>query len=249
MDDVIDVDGASNVVGLIGNFISFGLFLSPLPTFATILRNRDVERFAADPYVAAFLNCALWVLYGLPCVHPGSALVLTVNAVGAAIEAAYLCIYVAHAPRPRWRRVGELRALAAGLAFLGAVAAGVLLGAKTHERRSLVVGSVGVVFGTLMYAAPLTVVRQVVATRSARYMPFMLSLAGFLNAICWTTYAVMRRDVFIAIPNGMGTLLGLAQLILYFCYYENGTTAASSDKALELPVTATASDDGHNTSM
>ncbi|KAJ1267888.1 hypothetical protein BS78_07G093500 [Paspalum vaginatum] len=216
--DVINVDGASNVVGLMGNFISFGMFLSPLPTFATILRNRDVERFAADPYVAAFLNCALWVL------PPTSA----------------------STPRTRPGR-GALRSLAAGLAFLGAVAAGVLLGARTHERRSLVVGSVGVVFGTLMYAAPLTVIRQVVATRSAQYMPFMLSLVGFLNAICWTTYAIMRQDVFIAIPNGMGTLLGLAQLILYFCYYENGTTP-NSNKTLELPVTTTASG-GHNTDM
>ncbi|KAJ1264323.1 hypothetical protein BS78_09G254900 [Paspalum vaginatum] len=235
---VNDLEAVSNVVGIVGNFISFGLFLSPLPTFATILRKRDVEQFAADPYLATFLNCALWVFYGLPVVHPNSILVVTINGTGLAIEVAYLSIYFAFAPRPR--RLRMLGVLAAELAFLAAVAAGVLLGARTHEKRSLAVGSICVFFGTIMYASPLTVMRQVITTRSVQYMPFTLSFVSTLNGICWTAYAIMRQDVFIAIPNGMGTLLGLAQLILYFCYY--GTTPKSGDKAVELPVTSTAAD-------
>ncbi|WVZ99781.1 hypothetical protein U9M48_045031 [Paspalum notatum var. saurae] len=233
---MVNLEAVSNVVGIIGNFISFGLFLSPLPTFATILRKRDVEQFAADPYLATFLNCALWVFYGLPLVHPNSILVITINGTGLAIEVAYLSIYFAFAPRPR--RLRMLGVLAVEVAFLAAVAAGVLLGAHTYEKRSLVVGSICVFFGTLMYASPLTVMRQVITTKSVQYMPFTLSFVSTLNGICWTTYAIMRRDVFIAIPNGMGTLLGLAQLTLYFCYY-GGTTPKSG---VELPVTSTASD-------
>jgi solute carrier family 50 protein (sugar transporter) len=56
-----------NVVGIVGNVISFGLFLSPVPTFWRIIKNKDVQDFKnkdvqdfkADQYLATLLNCML----------------------------------------------------------------------------------------------------------------------------------------------------------------------------------------------
>ncbi|XP_020970395.1 bidirectional sugar transporter SWEET7b [Arachis ipaensis] len=60
------------VIGIIGNVISFGLFFSPAPTFYRIIKKKSVEEFKPDPYIATVLNCAFWVFYGLPFVHPHS---------------------------------------------------------------------------------------------------------------------------------------------------------------------------------
>ena len=180
-----------------GNVISFGLFLSPLPTFIQIVNKGDVEKFVPDPYLATFLNCALWVFYGLPIVHPNSILVVTINGTGLLIETVYLSIFFAYAPRPK--RLKMLGVLAVELVFLAAVAAGVLLGAHTSDQRSLVVGSICIFFGTIMYAAPLTVMKRVITTKSVEYMPFTLSLVSFLNGVCWTTYALIRFDIFITV--------------------------------------------------
>jgi solute carrier family 50 protein (sugar transporter) len=185
--------------GTAGNVISFGLFLSPLPTFVQIVKKRDVEQFVPDPYLATFLNCALWVFYGLPIVHPNSILVVTINGTGLAIEIVYLFVFFAYAPKPK--RLKMLGVLAVELAFLVAIAAGVLLGAHTHEKRSLIVGSVCIFFGTLMYAAPLTVMKRVITTKSVEYMPFTLSFVSFLNGVCWTTYALIRFDIFITVSR------------------------------------------------
>ncbi|KAG2617140.1 bidirectional sugar transporter SWEET5-like [Panicum virgatum] len=240
---MVNADAVRNIVGIIGNVISFGLFLSPLPTFIQIVNKGDVEKFVPDPYLATFLNCALWVFYGLPIVHPNSILVVTINGTGLLIETVYLSIFFAYAPRPK--RLKMLGVLAVELVFLAAVAAGVLLGAHTSDQRSLVVGSICIFFGTIMYAAPLTVMKRVITTKSVEYMPFTLSLVSFLNGVCWTTYALIRFDIFITIPNGLGTLLGLAQLILYFCYYGSTPNKPSDDSnSMELPVTA--GDQGKN---
>ncbi|KAG2625396.1 bidirectional sugar transporter SWEET5-like [Panicum virgatum] len=241
---MVNADAVRNIVGIIGNVISFGLFLSPLPTFIQIVNKGDVEKFVPDPYLATFLNCALWVFYGLPIVHPNSILVVTINGTGLLIETVYLSIFFAYAPRPK--RLKMLGVLAVELVFLAAVAAGVLLGAHTTDQRSMVVGSICIFFGTIMYAAPLTVMKRVITTKSVEYMPFTLSLVSFLNGICWTTYALIRFDIFITIPNGLGTLLGLAQLILYFCYYGSTPSKPSGDgnSGMELPVTA--GDEGKN---
>ncbi|KAG8069126.1 hypothetical protein GUJ93_ZPchr0005g15559 [Zizania palustris] len=234
---MVNPDAVRDVVGIIGNFISLGLFLSPVPTFVKIVKKKDVEEFVADPYLATFLNCALWVLYGMPFVHPNSILVVTINGTGLAIELVYLAIFFAYAPRPK--RVEMLAVLFLQIVFVASVAAGVLLGTHDYDQRSLIVGCICVFFGTLMYAAPLTIMKQVITTKSVEYMPFTLSLVGFMNGICWTIYALIRFDIFIMIPNCMGTLLGAAQLILYFCYY-GSTPKVGDENSLELPTTTTA---------
>jgi len=67
------------------------------PTFYGIVKRRSVEEFKPDPYIATVLNCAFWVFYGMPFVHPNSILVLTINSVGLGFEFVYLTIYYIYA--------------------------------------------------------------------------------------------------------------------------------------------------------
>ncbi|XP_078431011.1 bidirectional sugar transporter SWEET5-like [Wolffia australiana] len=216
---MVTADTARSIVGIAGNVISFGLFLSPLPTFLKICEKKAVEGFSPVPYLATFLNCMMWVFYGLPIVHPNSLLVITINGAGLLLQAAYLTIFVLYSTASGRRMV--LKVVAAELLLVAAVSVGVLLGAKTHEKRSLIVGVMCVIFCICMYAAPLAAMRLVIRTKSVKYMPFTLSLASLLNGICWTLYALIKFDIFITIPNGLGTLLSSAQLVLYACYYSS----------------------------
>nr|CAD1823902.1 unnamed protein product [Ananas comosus var. bracteatus] len=95
---MVSADAVRNVVGIIGNVISFGLFLSPVPTFAKICKRRAVEEFSPIPYLATLLNCMLWVFYGIPVVHPHSILVVTINGVGFVLESFYILIFLAFSP-------------------------------------------------------------------------------------------------------------------------------------------------------
>jgi solute carrier family 50 (sugar transporter) len=127
-----------------------------------------VEQYSPVPYVATLLNCMMWVLYGLPLVHPHSMLVITINGTGMAIELTYVTLFLLYSTGPARRKVVLL--LAAEVAFVGAVAVLVLSLAHTHERRSMIVGILCVLFGTGMYAAPLSVM--------VRAMGTLLSIVG-----------------------------------------------------------------------
>ncbi|KAJ4821409.1 Bidirectional sugar transporter SWEET [Rhynchospora pubera] len=228
-------------VGIIGNVISFGLFLSPMPTFHTIVKKRAVEDFSPVPYLATLLNCMLWVVYGVPFVHPNSVLVLTINGIGFFIEALYIITFFIFAPRRL--RLKILGILGAELLFVGVVLGGVLGGAHTHDKRTQIVGILCVIFGTAMYASPLSVMKLVIQTKSVKYMPFFLSLVSFLNGLCWTAYSLLRFDLYILIPNGLGALLAAVQLILYMTYYST-TPKDDSKNNVELPkVTPTSTSD------
>lgn len=59
----------------------------------TIIRAKSVQAFKPDPYVATLLNCAMWMFYGLPIVHPDSLLVITINGAGLVIETIFIVIF------------------------------------------------------------------------------------------------------------------------------------------------------------
>ncbi|GMJ13762.1 hypothetical protein like AT4G10850 [Hibiscus trionum] len=208
------------VVGITGNVISLSLFLSPLPTFVRIWKKGSVEQFSPVPYLATLINCMVWVVYGLPIVHPNSTLVVTINGTGTAIEVVYLALFLVFC-HDKKKRVKVVLILLVHLIFTAALITLVLVVAHSTQRRSLLVGIIAILCNTMMYAAPLLIMKLVITTKSVEYMPFSLSLASFANGVAWTTYAFLPFDPFIAAPNGVGTLFSLAQLLLYATYYKS----------------------------
>ncbi|XP_042465725.1 bidirectional sugar transporter SWEET5-like [Zingiber officinale] len=222
-----------NIIGIIGNVISCGLFLSPMPTYIQIIKSKDVKKFSPIPYLATLLNCLLWFFYGLPIVHPNSLLVITINGIGIAFEVFYLTVFLIYAARQG--RLKVMKLLALEMVFMIVVVTSVLLLIHTTTKRSLVVGILCIIFGTCMYASPLVVMKLVIQTKGVEFMPFTLSLASFLNGVCWTSYGFLPFDINILVPNGLGTLFGLAQLVLYTCYFKS-TSNKDARAEVELPV-------------
>lgn len=98
------------------------------------------------------------------------------------------------------------------------------------KKRKLIIGTLCAVFAVGMYVSPLTVMKMVIQTRSVKYMPFLLSLFNFINGLVWFGYAFFGGiDIFIAIPNGLGALSGIAQLALY-AFYRNATPRDEDEK-------------------
>ncbi|KAI0524401.1 hypothetical protein KFK09_003769 [Dendrobium nobile] len=213
---MVSADQIRTAVGIIGNAISFILFLSPMPTFFRICKNKSVEHFSVVPYVATLLNCMLWVLYGLPFVKPNSTLIITINGAGTVIELIYIFIYLLYSDRSR--RTKALLLLFIDIAFIVVVAAIVLSILRSHERRTLIVGILCIIFCIMMYASPLSILKRVIRSKSVEYMPLYLSIAYFFNGLCWTTYSLIHLDVNLTIPNAIGLLFAIAQLLLHVIY-------------------------------
>ncbi|KAJ4729196.1 Bidirectional sugar transporter SWEET [Melia azedarach] len=216
---MVSAETARNIVGIIGNVVSFGLFLSPAPTFWRIIKRKDVEEFHPYAYIATCLNCMLWIFYGLPVIHPDSTLVVTINAVGLVLELIYLSIFCWYDRQKKGRKVVAL-GLSGEVIFVAIVAMIALLAFHTHKTRSMFVGILCDIFNIIMYGSPLTIWHKVIKTKSVEYMPFFLSLANFSNGCIWTAYALIKLDYYILISNGLGAILGLIQLVIYACYYK-----------------------------
>ncbi|KAJ1690763.1 hypothetical protein LUZ63_014918 [Rhynchospora breviuscula] len=216
---MVSHDTIRTAVGVLGNMSSIMLALSPLPTFYSIWKKRSVEQFSPVPYVATVLTCMMWVLYGLPFVHPHSILIITTCSSSLVIELFYVLLFLLYSQGRK--RLEVLIMLLASIVIVGVVALLVITLAHTHERRSMIVGILASFVGIMMYAAPLSVMKMVVQTKSVEYMPLSLSVATFINCVCWTAYALIPFDLYIIIPNGVGVILATAQLLLYAMYYKS----------------------------
>ncbi|KAI0524405.1 hypothetical protein KFK09_003773 [Dendrobium nobile] len=199
------------------------------PTFYRICKNKSVEHFSVVPYIATLLNCMLWVLYGMPFVKPNSTLIITINGAGTMIELIYIIIYVLYSDGSR--RIKALLLLFTDIAFIAVVAAIVLSIFKSHEERTLIVGILCIVFCIMMYASPLSIMKRVIKTKSAEYMPLYLSIAYFFNGLCWTTYSLIHLDVNLTIPNATGLLFAIAQLLLHAIYNKSTKRESNGGKS------------------
>nr|QUJ17882.1 SWEET2a [Hemerocallis fulva] len=204
--------------GIAGNLFAFVLFVSPLPTFRRIIRNRSTEQFSGLPYVYSLLNCLICFWYGLPFVSQGVILMCTVNSVGAAFQLVYITVYILFADSS-----GKVKISGLLIAVFGAFALVMYstLQYFDHGMRKLVVGYLSIATLISMFASPLSVINLVIRTKSVEFMPFYLSLATFLMSISFFAYGMLLQDFFVYLPNGIGSILGAIQLLLYAYYSKN----------------------------
>ncbi|CAJ1937218.1 unnamed protein product [Sphenostylis stenocarpa] len=168
-------------------------------------------------------------------VHAHSILVVTINGSGCVIELIFITLFLIYSDGKK--RLKVFLWLLLELVLMAALIFVTLTQVHTLKKRSEIVGTICILCNIMMYASPLSIMKLVIKTKSVEYMPFYISLASFGNGVAWTTYALIRFDPFITIPNGLGTLLSVAQLILYATYYKSTQrqiTARNANKDVNL---------------
>ncbi|KAH0468370.1 hypothetical protein IEQ34_003403 [Dendrobium chrysotoxum] len=127
----------------------------------------------------------------MPFVKPNSTLIVTINGAGTVIELLYIFIYLVYSDK--LRQINALLLLFTDIAFIAVVAAIVLSIFKSHERRTLIIGILCIIFCIMTYASPLSIM----------------------------------------IPNAIGLLFFMAQLLLH-AIYNKSTKRQSNDGKREV---------------
>ncbi|XP_057962691.1 bidirectional sugar transporter SWEET16-like isoform X2 [Malania oleifera] len=219
----------SFIVGIIGRTLKYFFSVLHLKTFSGVVKKKSTEDYKALPYITTLLSTSLWTFYGL--LKPGGLLVVTVNGTGTVFQFIYVTLFLIYAPNNKKVKLTKLVGLL-DVGFLGLVIAITLL-AFHGDMRLTFSGVICAAFTIGMYAAPLSVMRTVIKTQSVEFMPFPLSFFLFLNASSWSTYALLVKDYYIGVPNGIGLVLGSSQLLIYAIYKNKSESPTSTEKMEE----------------
>ncbi|KAI3975675.1 hypothetical protein MKX01_023101 [Papaver californicum] len=161
--------------GVLGNIVSFMVYLAPLPTFYRVYRRKSTEGFQSLPYVVALFSAMLWMYYGL--LKRDGSLLIPINAIGCTIESLYIIMYLVHAPRPaRFSTVKML--LMVNVAAYGTILLSTYCLIHKESVRLAALGWICSVFSVCVFAAPLMIM----------------------------------------LPNVLGFIFGIAQMLLYIIY-------------------------------
>ncbi|WOG89238.1 hypothetical protein DCAR_0208475 [Daucus carota subsp. sativus] len=219
------------VFGLLGNVVSFMVFLAPIPTFVKVYKKKSTEGFQSVPYVVGLFSCMLWIYYAL--LKSNTLLLITINSVGCVFQTTYICLFLFYAPKKA--RIQTLKLLVA-MNVVGFGLIVMLTQFLTHGalNRVSIVGWICLVFSLCVFVAPLGVVRQVIRTKSVEYMPFLLSFFLTLSAVMWFFYGLLLKDYNIAVPNVLGFTFGIVQMVLYMMYKNTKKVLAKDAKLPEL---------------
>ncbi|PRQ39829.1 putative SWEET sugar transporter [Rosa chinensis] len=214
--------------GILGNLISFMVYLAPVPTFYRIYRKRSTEGFQSVPYLVALFSATLWLYYAM--LKQNAVLLITINTFGSVIETLYIAMYIVYATKAsRKFTIKLLGFMNFGLFSLILV---VLHYAFHSQYRAPVLGWINVAISVCVFAAPLSIVAQVIRTKSVEFMPFSLSFFLTLSAVMWFAYGLFLKDICIALPNVLGFVLGLLQMLLYAIYRNRKQVIVDPEKKL-----------------
>ncbi|XP_042485269.1 bidirectional sugar transporter SWEET14-like [Macadamia integrifolia] len=200
--------------GLLGNIISFMVYIAPTTTFVRVCKKKSTEGFQSLPYVTALFSAMLWIYYAY--LKTGAYYLITINSVGCVIETIYIAIYLVYAPKKARILTAKLLVLMNLCLFSMILILSQFL--AKGQNRVRVVGWICDTFSVIVFVAPLSIVRLVIRTRSVEYMPFTLSFFLTLSAVMWFSYGFLLKDLYIALPNILGFIFGVLQMVLYLIY-------------------------------
>ena len=220
-------------VGILGNIVSFLVYLAPLPTFYRIYKKKSTEGFQSIPYAVSLFSAMLLLYYGF--LKTNGLMIITINTIGCATEATYLILFMLYATKEAKIYTTKM------LIFFNVGVYGLIIlctSLFSHGKmRVMIVGWICAVFSVSNFAAPLSIMRLVIRTKSVEYMPFALSFFLTLCAIVWFFYGFLIKDFYIATPNILGFVFGIAQMVLYMIYKENKNQVLPEVKLQDLATT------------
>ena len=90
-----------------------------------------------------------------------------------------------------------------------------------HNTADLI-GNTAVVFCIVMFASPLSVIKVVLETKSAKAIPLPFTVVSVLNCFMWVVFGWFdAKDVNIWLPNVLGLTFGVIQVGLKLVFGDN----------------------------
>ncbi|CAH9053088.1 unnamed protein product [Cuscuta europaea] len=217
--------------GLLGNIVSFIVFLSPMPTFYKIYKKKSADGYQSIPYVIALFSSMLWIYYAF--LKSNTTLLITINSFGCFIETIYVSFYIYYASKEARMQTVKMIVLMefAGFGAVVLVSQFLFQGAV----RAQVVGWVCLVFSLCVFVAPLCIVRQVIKTKSVEHMPILLSVFLTFSSVVWFFYGLLLKDINIAVPNVLGFFFSILQMVLYMIYKGKSEDMKKLPQQVSLP--------------
>ena len=216
-------DFVGNIFGWVGTVISMFFYIAPVVPFLKLIKGEiSCKESPGILLICSFMNCILWGDYGLLL---DRFLIYFANGIGGTITLIWIVIFIIHYVEKRFA-MALLYNLILTIAIVGIALLFFFI--VPYE----VTGKIAMVFNVLMYASPGEKMITVFKTGNYKLIPIWSTLGGTACSACWMIYGIYLVDWNQIIPNGLGVLFSIFQVIVFLFYkLKNGNEVKEVDSS------------------
>ena len=207
-----DVKLLGDIFGWVGMALGIYFFISPAVPFYNLIKGKINYTDAPGLLlVFTFINEILWLIYSLLVDKPQ---IYYTNGIGGGFTVIFITIFLSYYSKEKIYLTAIflilLVIIMATISYLGYFMI-------YYEY----VGYAANAFNVGMYAATGEKIYRVFKTKNYKLMPIYSIIGAFLCTGCWIIYGTIDHDhdINVLIPNGLGMLFAIIQLIVYFYFY------------------------------
>jgi len=204
------------VLSTIGTITAIFQCLSGFPLLRKIMKEGSSANYPRLPMVLMIITCIQIGAYGVVVYgFPAGLQLLIVNAIGLFFWLIVATVMILYAATPR-ARVTLIAIVVITILW------GILLplclfitpSVVSFETRRIVLAVLMNVANVSSFLSPLEKLREALHTGDIHRMPAIFVYANVFNCLIWTCYGAILADVWIYVPNGLGLLISLLQVIV-----------------------------------
>ena len=221
-----DEDFVGDIFGWVGTGISMFFYIAPVVPFLKLIKGEiTCKESPGILLICSFMNCILWGDYGLLL---DRFLIYFANGIGGVITLIWIVIFIIHYVEKRFAM-----ALLYNLILTISIVGIALLFFFIVPYQ--VTGKIAMVFNVLMYASPGEKMITVFRTGNYKLIPIWSTLGGIACSACWMIYGIYLMDWNQIIPNGLGVLFSIFQVIVFLFYkLKNGNEVKEEESSSEV---------------
>ena len=214
-------DLGSTIFGWVGNALALYFYIAPIVSFWKVIKGQMTWKQSPGVLLlCSFLNCILWSDYGL---ITNQFLLYLANGLGGTITLIYITIFLIH--------VADRKVLLSLFYNFFLICCIVEIYFVFYYLVPFkVTGIIANIFNVLMYAAPGEKIYQICKGASYQLIPIWSTIGGTACSTSWMCYGIYQKDIYVVIPNALGVLASIVQIVIFVIYRRKQKNKAQSEE-------------------
>jgi len=198
--------GLVEYFGTLGMILAYCLGVSPIPGLYQGIKDMEINKITIIYLLSAVSNCSLWTLYGIKiddlyiCITSGVLLLLFVI---------YLGIFL-HIKQERSSIISGLYALI----FIFNYILYSIFPINT-------IGFIAFLVNSIWSLCAIQTLKECLMMKNPKLINIQISFVSTLCSICWLFYGILSENIYVIIPNFIGSILWMANIICYYWSIES----------------------------
>ena len=230
------MDKAQEIFGWVATSLTMCFYISPVIPFINVFKGKlNYEDTPIVVISTSYVNCFCWYIYGEMIF---SNQIKLCNMIGAISSLILICIYL----------IFELKTYAID-ALLNAL---IIITGSLALYRGLaytinddsIIEQICNGTAIVVFLSPIQLIYRVIKEKNYFLIPIYTAYVSFIASSCWVTYGVFIRDIYVILPNTIGILLAIIQIIVYTNYKRKYPSIGEKEFNSTIGIENTGNDEG-----